>query len=296
MIMNSRLNFIFYFLVYQAFFYVYGQNWNLTGEWKGYVTQEVGIRNIYYCKLNLEQFGNQIIGGSYFEFFDDKDVFVTFSLKGEIRNNELLYQEIKVLKDYIPVKYSSSITGWCIKKANLKIIETQDSIKLIGDWSGVPNTGLGYCPPGKFYVAKPNLKSKFQNLNDSNTQLNKDLILPQNTNKGDKFIVPNIQFKPSTAELMTESYPILEKLSNYLKSRPELKIKIVGHTDIGKDDVYNENLSKARADAIKSYLLSQNIHSSRIQTEGKGNKEPIASNDNPEGRAKNRRVEIVILE
>ncbi len=293
---NIQLLFVFILVLHYSS--IFSQNWNLTGEWTGYVTQKEGIRNIYYCKLNLEQFGNQIKGGSYFDFFDEKDVFVTFTLEGSLKGNEFNYQEIKVLNDYIPPKYSQSITGWCIKKANLKISETNDSLKLIGSWTGVPNTGQGYCYPGGFYVTKPKIKpiTKVENNPQNAVNSNIQFELPKEVHKGDKYIIPNINFKPSTTELLPESYPSLDKLAGYLKSRPELKITIVGHTDIGKDDTYNQTLSKGRADAVKSYLLKQNIHTSRISTEGKGNKQPIASNETTEGRAKNRRVEIIIKE
>lgn len=292
--MNIKYS-IFLLVVVGVIFYPmksYPQSWDLSGEWVGYATQEVGVRNIYYCKLHLEQSGNQIVGGSYFNFFDDEDVFVTFALKGTFQNNQFYYQEVKVLSDYIPPKYRGELAGWCIKKADLKITETQDSLKLEGPWTGVPNTGQGYCYPGSFYLTKPKPK-KNQDL--SNGQ-NVTFELPKEVHKGDRFVVPNINFEPSTARLLPESYAYLDKLAGYLKSRPELKIKIVGHTDIGKDDVYNQTLSQARADAVKAYIVNQRVDASRISTEGKGSKQPIASNDTSEGRAKNRRVEIIIEE
>ncbi len=163
------------------------------------------------------------------------------------------------MNDYIPLKYSQSITGWCIKKANLKITETKDSLKLEGSWTGIPNIGQGYCYPGEFYVTKPKIKPSINIQNNQQNVINSDIPfeLPKEVNKGDKFIIPNINFKPSAAELLPASYPFLDKLVSYLKSRPELKIKIVGHTDIGKDDTYNQTLSKGRADAVKSYIINQ---------------------------------------
>jgi outer membrane protein OmpA-like peptidoglycan-associated protein len=300
-----KKNLLIFFLLFLS--HLHAQPWDLSGEWTGYVTQNQGIRNIYFCKLYLEQFGNQIKGGSYFDFFDDKSIFVTFALKGEIKKNVLIYQETKVLEDYIPPKYKYEISGWCIKSANLTISETQDSLILRGNWTGEPNTGWGYCSPGYFYVSKPK-PHKQNNSNNPITQTiktdsqnqtekpNNEFVLPQSIHKGDKFIIPNIQFKPSTSELLPESFPILDKLVSYMKSRPELKIKIVGHTDIGKDPQYNQTLSQSRADAVKSYLIQKDIHPSRIQTEGKGNTEPIADNNTSEGRAQNRRVEIIVLE
>ncbi len=58
--------FLLVFIIGLTYSNVFSQNWDLSGEWTGYVTQQQGIRNIYFCKLNLEQFNNQIKGGLLF--------------------------------------------------------------------------------------------------------------------------------------------------------------------------------------------------------------------------------------
>lgn len=69
----------------------------------------------------------------------------------------------------------------------------------------------------------------------------------------------------------------------------------VGHTDSVGSDAYNQRLSVRRAEAVKAYLVSKGIERNRIYTEGKGEKQPIASNATAEGRAKNRRVEVEVV-
>lgn len=80
-----------------------------------------------------------------------------------------------------------------------------------------------------------------------------------------------------------------------LNNNPETDILVIGHTDnVGKAS-YNQGLSERRAASVKSYAIAQGLDAGRIKTEGKGAKEPIASNETDEGRAQNRRVEIVIV-
>jgi len=69
----------------------------------------------------------------------------------------------------------------------------------------------------------------------------------------------------------------------------------VGHTDSVGADGYNQKLSVRRAESVKAYLVSKGIEKNRIYTEGKGEKQPVASNTTSEGRAKNRRVEIEVV-
>jgi outer membrane protein OmpA-like peptidoglycan-associated protein len=86
----------------------------------------------------------------------------------------------------------------------------------------------------------------------------------------------------------------LTELANSLKKYPESSVLIVGHTDDTGSDAYNQALSQRRADAAAAYLETQGIARSRVQTSGKGESEPVATNLSDEGRQQNRRVEVAI--
>jgi len=87
----------------------------------------------------------------------------------------------------------------------------------------------------------------------------------------------------------------IESLAKSLNQYPGTDIKIIGHTDSRGTEEYNMGLSERRAAAVKAYAVAQGVPSSRLITMGKGYAEPIADNATDEGRALNRRVEIVIV-
>jgi outer membrane protein OmpA-like peptidoglycan-associated protein len=106
----------------------------------------------------------------------------------------------------------------------------------------------------------------------------------------------SINFSTGSATIESVSYKDLEKIYNLLIQAEDAKLRIVGHTDNVGNPSSNKTLSKSRANAVVEYLESRGIPSSRIQEiDGKGDAKPIASNATAQGKAKNRRVEITLL-
>lgn len=106
-----------------------------------------------------------------------------------------------------------------------------------------------------------------------------------------------INFKFGTAEISgADPIPVLEEVVRVMKEGPHLKVKITGHTDSIGADSFNMQLSMRRADAVKSYLVNRGIDSGRLLTEGKGETQPIDTNDTDIGRARNRRIEFSVIE
>lgn len=103
-----------------------------------------------------------------------------------------------------------------------------------------------------------------------------------------------VNFAFDSSNLQSEAQNNLDKLAQVLANNPDTNINVYGYTDSTGADAYNLRLSDRRAAAVKSYLVSRGISSSRIFTEGMGESNPVASNDTDAGRAQNRRVEFAI--
>lgn len=104
-----------------------------------------------------------------------------------------------------------------------------------------------------------------------------------------------ILFGFDKSDLKGEAKSNIQKLVASLNDNADTDILVIGHSDnIGRAE-YNLGLSERRAASVRSYAVAQGLSASRIRTEGKGASEPIVSNETDEGRAQNRRVEIVIV-
>jgi outer membrane protein OmpA-like peptidoglycan-associated protein len=105
----------------------------------------------------------------------------------------------------------------------------------------------------------------------------------------------SVLFASSKSELLPAAQAKLSEVADALaKQDPDSKIVVEGHTDSQGDDAFNQKLSQARADAVRTYLTSHGIAPDRITAQGLGESRPIADNTSTEGRANNRRVEIVV--
>ena len=105
-----------------------------------------------------------------------------------------------------------------------------------------------------------------------------------------------ILFDVNAATIKPESNGVLKEIAGALKANPGFKVKIIGHTDSDGSDASNLELSKKRSDAVKNALVNDfGIDASVLQTDGKGETQPVADNKTKEGKAQNRRVEFVKL-
>jgi len=119
-------------------------------------------------------------------------------------------------------------------------------------------------------------------------------ILVIRTPEGLKIMINSIQFEFDKADLLPESFAILDRLITKLDKFPAYKVRIVGHTDYIGTEEYNQGLSERRANSVYKYLVANDVAKERLTTEGKGEMQPIDNNETESGRARNRRVEFYL--
>jgi len=104
----------------------------------------------------------------------------------------------------------------------------------------------------------------------------------------------DVLFRSGSYELLPAARERLAKVSGIILAYPSLHLAVEGHTDSVGGDQYNQTLSEQRAEAVRDYFVQQGISGSAVDAQGFGKTEPIASNDTPEGRQQNRRVELIL--
>lgn len=111
---------------------------------------------------------------------------------------------------------------------------------------------------------------------------------------GKAYTLDDIYYAHDSDQLTEDSKIVLNEFVLFLKDNPNIEFEILGHTDNTGNDAYNLNLSKRRAESVFEYIVSKGIEPDRMTHNGFGENKPVASNDTPEGKAKNRRTEFVI--
>ena len=109
-------------------------------------------------------------------------------------------------------------------------------------------------------------------------------------------IPSDISFDTGSATIKPNMRGVLDPFANSLKDDPNARLTIVGHTDSTGSDAINQPLSVERALSVRDYLVTRGVAAGRVETVGRGDREPIADNSTEAGRAKNRRVEIFLRE
>jgi outer membrane protein OmpA-like peptidoglycan-associated protein len=123
------------------------------------------------------------------------------------------------------------------------------------------------------------------------------VAVSQTTDNRLKLDIPSdVSFDVGRSAIKPNFAPILNQFATSLNQNPVTTVTIIGHTDNTGSDAINNPLSIDRADSARDYLVSRGVARTRIATDGRGSREPVADNSTQQGRDKNRRVEIYVAE
>ncbi len=107
--------------------------------------------------------------------------------------------------------------------------------------------------------------------------------------------LPGVYFDFDRATLKPEAVAVLDEAAELLNHHTKVVVEVGGHTDSVGTESYNQGLSERRANVVRDYLVGKGVNASRLSAKGYGESRPVAGNDSKEGRAKNRRTELVVL-
>jgi len=230
-------------------------------------------------------------GGNSNEGNNDRAYFYSYDEKATayLQSKDQLFEEFfKVNHKNTPVHVSiwvqkERVRAW-VNQVKLYDLPKAMAPNVIADRFGLYVGGYGgaktnydyYVSNFKIAVATPDTRSKL-------------------VTEG-KWSTTGILFDINSDKIKPTSYGVLKEIATTLKENPDVKVKIIGHTDSDGDDAKNLDLSKRRAASVRIALTTEfGIDGSRFETDGAGETKPVADNKTAEGKAQNRRVEFVKL-
>ena len=175
-----------------------------------------------------------------------------------------------------------------------ELVSVFNSDPVSGDYLSVIAEGSRYA----LYVEKEGYLFQSKAF-DYKTEVNLEPIeidfLLEKATKGARITLDNIFFEFDSYDLSSESFTELEKIAQFIRKYPEMKIEIAGHTDNIGNAQYNKTLSENRARSVYNMLINNGIERSKLSFKGYGSEQPSVSNDTEANRSKNRRIEFTII-
>jgi len=233
-----------------------------------------------------------------------------FSSDGQEKNGQGrdIYEAKLVKGNYRPIKKMKYAKGKIVDAETLEPIQAQIDVFSIKSNETVFRS-VSDKQDGDFVVCAPEGENVGVNVSKKGYMFYSDYFTPEDSFQfdlktgipldkieiGKSVILKNIFFDFDEYTLKKESYMELNRLISFLQQNQRVRIRLDGHTDIKGSQEYNMTLSENRAKTAYNYLISKGIPKNRLEYKGYGKNVPIADNTTDEGRALNRRTEIVII-
>ncbi len=202
--------------------------------------------------------------------------------------------KIRILKkDVARKKLSSDLTKGI---HTMRIMATKRSIKCYIDNERVANIPKvdGFDPVGSMVATNPRKKAENPTLFRGFRFAEGGKTMRQQLEDDGKIVTHGILFDSGSDKIKGESFKTLKEIGRLFEDDPALRLSIEGHTDSDGSDESNQSLSQNRAEAVRNYLITTySISAERLESKGWGESNPMETNDTPEGKANNRRVELI---
>ena len=263
------------------------------GVWQGIMIldgQKIEQGNIIFANFNMS---NKAIEGKTREEYYSTDFYAVKKIKGEISGNQLNFKQMMIEK-----KKSSSKTTWCLFEANLTYKDSTGYLE--GRFKSTDcrqNSGKIIFYRSKSTFSADDKIMLSQNWIDTyKNDLKLGLNAPEiRIKERSEFVFEPIYFDVDEAIIKPEYENFLLKMIRIINGHSDLRVQITGHTDSDGSDIYNEDLSKRRSQAIIDFFIQHGIKVDKLNIEFKGEKNPIDTNKTPEGKKHNRRVDFEFI-
>lgn len=283
-----------FFIILILFTPILAHSQSVSGLWKGSyypngTTPEKGIA--IYMEISQEKNG-EITGRSRSEIYDTEE-YALKNVKGQKQGTHIVLNEITVSK-----KTPKTRNGSC--RLQLQVAYNEITGYLEGTYSS--NECKNYM--GKIIVYHYEGIFPGEPINPEShhwfdllaKDLKKGLNAPEIRKKErDNFVFQPIYFDYDKSEIKSEFHTFLNKLIHVVEGHSDLRVKVTGHTDSDGSDIYNDGLSKRRAQAIIDYFVAKGLSPDRLEFDFKGEKSPVDTNQTSEGRQRNRRVDFQFI-
>ncbi len=254
--------------------------------------QDAPLPPKYTAELQIYDNGPEVSGHWYYIYWVDGDGnnIAEFWLGHGQSTHLKIYGESKADKN-LPERLSKGIH-------TMRVMATTQSIKCYVDQERVANVPQveGFSPVGFRIYADPYIEPGNPMLFRGFRFAEGGKSMKQQLDEEGKIVTHGILFDPDSYTIKGESFKTLQEIGQLFQDVPELRLSIEGHTDSDGTDEHNMTLSQNRANSVRDYLkATYNVAADRLETKGWGESKPIDTNDSPEGKANNRRVELIKL-
>ncbi|MEY3237536.1 MAG: hypothetical protein RI883_1637 [Bacteroidota bacterium] len=245
---------------------------------------------LLYCTFNIS---GEVLEGKMRDEIFSKDLFAVKKIKGFAKDNKLEISQFVIEK-----KKSASNTNWC--NINTILSYNDSTGYLEGRYASIDCKGNN----GKIILYKSTLTFSATEISPSSQTWFNSFIKDYKKGLNAPIIRDleraNFKFKPiyfeyDKAEIHADDEVFLLKMVRVVEGHTDLRIKVIGNTDADGSDSYNLELSKKRAEVIINFFVSKGLSRDRIEIDFKGESNPVDTNNTPEGKQKNRRVDFSFI-